>query len=234
MTDEDHHIARQAAALDDPGVRRSQADLLAANLREIVSEAEKDRDRFAHIAATIRVNALRGGATTEEAEAMVRGDKSFIDWLADRFSRPSQARNERVARLVKEYRPTMDAEVLHSWARDVVAALAAMDTPKGGGDEWQPISITPDAPTAVLLFFGDATWWQMDMDPPRDERFDVGAWDGEYWRENGTGHDLFEDWRGPEQLPTHWMPLPAPPAAMKDGGTDALEAQREHDAGRRV
>lgn len=51
------------------------------------------------------------------------------------LARPSQAGDERVARLVKEYRPTMDAEVLHSWAQDVVAALAAMDTPKGGGDE---------------------------------------------------------------------------------------------------
>lgn len=49
------------------------------------------------------------------------------------LARPSQAGDERVARLVKEYRPTMDAEVLHSWAQDVVAALAAMDTPKGGG-----------------------------------------------------------------------------------------------------
>ena len=27
--------------------------------------------------------------------------------------------------------------------------------------------------------------------------------------------------------------LPAPPAAMKDGGTDRLEAQRAHDARRR-
>ena len=49
-------------------------------------------------------------------------------------ARPSQARDESVARLVKEYRPTMDAEVLHGWAQDVVAALAALDTPKGGGD----------------------------------------------------------------------------------------------------
>lgn len=27
---------------------------------------------------------------------------------------------------------------------------------------------------------------------------------------------------------------PAPPAPMKDGGADRLEAQREHDAGRRA
>lgn len=58
-----------------------------------------------------------------------------IDKLRADLARPSQAGDERVARLVKEYRPTMDAEVLHSWAQDVVAALAAMDTPKGGGDE---------------------------------------------------------------------------------------------------
>lgn len=30
---------------------------------------------------------------------------------------------ERLIKLAKEYRPTMDCEVLHSWATDVVAAL---------------------------------------------------------------------------------------------------------------
>lgn len=165
MTDdqETHHIARQAAALDDPRlcrdsgdmtdaqddpvVQRSRVDWLAANLREIISEAEMDRDRFAHIAATIRVNALHGGASTEEAEAMVRGEKSFIDWLADRFARPPQAGDARVAQAmeacriidaaVKEGHDNVSDLLMHllEAAEPARAALAAMDTPKGGGDE---------------------------------------------------------------------------------------------------
>ena len=71
------------------------------------------------------------------------GEHSWMDveydggtlYIRADLDRPSQAGDAGVARLVKEYRPTMDAEVLHSWAQDVVAALAAMDTPKGGGDE---------------------------------------------------------------------------------------------------
>ena len=36
---------------------------------------------------------------------------------------PDDATVERVARLVNEYRETMDREILHSWAKDVVAAM---------------------------------------------------------------------------------------------------------------
>lgn len=58
-------------------------DSLCQTLRRIVSEAEDERDRYSHIAATIRVNALRHGATDADAEAMVRGEISFISWMFD-------------------------------------------------------------------------------------------------------------------------------------------------------
>lgn len=66
----------------------------------------------------------------------------------------------------------------------------------------------------VLLFFGAAKGVRHLL-PQRDERVAVGFWDARYgeWCENGTGHWVFEEWRGPEARPTHWMPLPEPPAS---------------------
>ena len=71
---------------------------------------------------------------------MVRGEMSFIDWLADRLARPSQAGDERVARLVEAARRVTWVFPCHNWNETdamvaLDAALAAMDTPKGGGDE---------------------------------------------------------------------------------------------------
>ena len=54
-------------------------------IHQIIADAKKERDRYGYIAATIRVNALRAGASDEETEAMVRGDKPFIDWLAKQY-----------------------------------------------------------------------------------------------------------------------------------------------------
>ena len=54
-------------------------------IHQIIADAKKERDRYGYIAATIRVNALCAGASDEETEAMVRGDKPFIDWLAKQY-----------------------------------------------------------------------------------------------------------------------------------------------------
>lgn len=56
------------------------------------------------------------------------------------------------------------------------------------------------------------------------------------WYDNPFGHrdTVIHDASGRWWTVSHWLPLlPAPPAAMKDGGTARLDAQREHDAGRR-
>lgn len=129
-------------AQDEAGV--TPVERLARQLRNIVTDAETERDRYAHIAATIRVNALRGGATTEEVEAMVRGEMSFIDWLEDRLARPSQAGDERVARLIEAARNlvghsdwgTVNYTDGRMWedGEALRAALTAMDTPKGGAE----------------------------------------------------------------------------------------------------
>ena len=96
-------------------------------------------EAFRTLARCIRDPAQPRKMGLSDLEGVLAWEERRIAALDDcrlsNLARPSQAGDERVARLVKEYRPTMDAEVLHSWARDVVAALAAMDTPKGGEDE---------------------------------------------------------------------------------------------------
>ena len=80
--------------------------------------------------------------------------------------------------------------------------------------EWRDISTAPDYGTLFLGAYqrGNGTWTAS-----------VVTWENALVTVPGK-------WRFPA---THWMPLPAAPAAMKDGGTDLPEAQREHDAGRR-
>jgi hypothetical protein len=89
--------------------------------------------------------------------------------------------------------------------------------------EWQPIETTPDKPMPVVYFFGNLVFRDhlsgeiiktpSEDEPYRDERFQVGFWDGEEWAENGTGHDVFECWKSPDCLPTHWAPITPPQAA---------------------
>ena len=114
MNEEYHHIARQAAALDDPRLCRDSGG---------VTDAQDE--------APARIRVARDADGFWTCREAVSGSPEYV---RSDLARPSQAWDERVTRLVKEYRPTMDAEVLHSWAQDVVAALAAMDTPKGGGE----------------------------------------------------------------------------------------------------
>lgn len=57
---------------------------LFAQIEAIVEAAKSERDRWGTIAATIRINALHHGASTEDAEAMVRGDKDFITFIMEK------------------------------------------------------------------------------------------------------------------------------------------------------
>lgn len=64
-----------------------------------------------------------------------------VEQLRADLARPSQAGDERVARLIEAVRGLLHYEIAHVGpyavlrVAEVRAALAAMDTPKGGGDE---------------------------------------------------------------------------------------------------
>ena len=64
-----------------------------------------------------------------------------IEYVRADLARPSQAGDESVARLVEAVRGLLHYEIAHVGpyavlrVAEVRAALAAMDTPKGGGDE---------------------------------------------------------------------------------------------------
>ena len=83
---------------------------------------------------------------------------------------------------------------------------------------WKAISERPERPMPVLLFFANIFWTDQDgkqirtipEEPYRDDRIEVGFWTGDRWCENGTGHDVFEDWRHPDYTPTHWAPVSPP------------------------
>jgi hypothetical protein len=63
---------------------------LFSRIQKVVDAAKAERDRWGTIAATIRVNALHHGASTEDAEAMVRGEKDFIAFIMDKVDVPAR------------------------------------------------------------------------------------------------------------------------------------------------
>jgi len=82
---------------------------------------------------------------------------------------------------------------------------------------WKPIEQKPPHDMPVLFYFGNMVWHKPDGSTApelprwRQERIEVGFYHDGLWCENGTGHDVFEDWRRPEYTPTHWMTLPKEP-----------------------
>ena len=140
MTDEAHHIARQAAALDDPrlcrdsgGVSDAQDEALKRRLESLLRELITDQ------------SCGEWGEDTIEADVQTFLPR-IMGTVAD-LARPSQAEDERVARLVEAMEKVAflldfmaaDDDEAGRMARHPLhiarAALAAMDTPKGGGDE---------------------------------------------------------------------------------------------------
>lgn len=83
--------------------------------------------------------------------------------------------------------------------------------------DWKLISDLPDFPCQVEIFFGrlpvlkDQKGDEVILPPYRDMRRDLAYWDGKEWCEVGTGHSLFESWRGDEFKPTHYRILGPPP-----------------------
>lgn len=117
MTDEAHHIARQAAALDDPAVVREDVP-----------------DRVYLAPGLIR---QAGGYP---AALTTADNPRAVPYVR---ARPSQAGDERVARALQQGIDLIVGDLTgaewkracHDFVANARAALAAMDTPKGGGDE---------------------------------------------------------------------------------------------------
>jgi len=63
--------------------------------------------------------------------------------------------------------------------------------------EWQTIETARDSPDGKLRV--------LVFDPTQRNAIGVAIADGKWWRKNAKS-------RGPHTAPTHWMPLPAPPA----------------------
>lgn len=95
-------------------------------------------------------------------------------------------------------------------------------------DHWRSTRTEkPDRPMMVVFYHADMVFsdylgkvepMPSMQQPYRDERYDLGFWDGDRFRYLGTGHDAFEPGRPAENRPTHWAPVLPPPV---DGRSEA-------------
>lgn len=111
------------AALSTPAtepqglVENDTIDSFCLTLRRLVSDAYAERDRFGHIAATIRINALHHGATNAEVEAMLSGEISFINWIADKVEArhaATPAHSDKIAEAARKCVALLDGLVAES------------------------------------------------------------------------------------------------------------------------
>lgn len=103
----------------------------------------------------------------------------------------------------------------------------ALEEPTG----WQPIEVHPEKPMTVFFYSTTAIWFDQagvehgknggpcfEEQPYRDERYEVGYWNGFAFCYLGTGHEVFEfphDEDDPRK-PTHWMRA-SPPTPQGEG-----------------
>lgn len=65
---------------------------LISTMQAALAEAEAQRERLDTIAATIRINALRHGATDEQVAAFLTGEADFVGWIKAQISSPQAVR----------------------------------------------------------------------------------------------------------------------------------------------
>lgn len=89
--------------------------------------------------------------------------------------------------------------------------------------EWHPFETLPDRPMQVELFYGDLVLTDTEgavvsavIEPYRDERRALGYFDGEVFRQCGTGHIVPDYGDPPVWTPTHWRELPPVPEEKHD------------------
>lgn len=118
------------------------------------------------------------------------------------------AANPPSANSVREARRMLD-EVEVALGRAYVAGKV--------GNGWHPITETPTRKMLVTLYSENRKTWNMEgeeIHPPHylGDKFELGYWDGEDWREVGTNHEVFEFGAKPghPDYPTHWMPVLMP------------------------
>lgn len=102
-----------------------------------------------------------------------------------------------------------DADVADKQAERLRAAIALMR-----GQSWQPIETAPKNEPVIVVMRGQqfVAWFQDDESDPEFEVGFSSDWD-QCWLVTDNKH-------GPYPLrggrPTHWQPLPAPPAAKQE------------------
>jgi hypothetical protein len=76
-----------------------------------------------------------------------------------------------------------------------------------------PDNLPEDQTGFALVYYGDREFWDADgetpaLHPDRDliERTDLAFWDDGALCEQGTGHDVFEEWNS-KGTPTHFAPI---------------------------
>jgi hypothetical protein len=147
-------------------------------IRDYVSGVEDERDRYSYIAATIRVNAMRHGATEDQIEAFLSGKQSFINWIVKEVegadSRALLARAEKAeAERATAWNDAIEAAAKIAAEADdnylaEKAILALIDTET----EPQPIlsgTSEPQAATATGADGYDQFWGALDDAAPRHD-----------------------------------------------------------------
>lgn len=114
----------------------------------------------------------------------------------------------------------VEANRAHAALRTTPAASPPAPTPLPAGmvDGWRPIETAPRDGTQVDL-------WQPIGDS--GDRIADCRWMNGCWREWGIGDFDTMDWRRLDgREPTHWRPLPAPPAPLPSVPTVAAEVAK--------
>lgn len=93
-------------------------------------------------------------------------------------------------------------------------------------DRWRSTRTErPGMPMMVMFYHADLVFadalgnvepMPSAQQPYRDERYDLGFWDGTRFCYLGTGHDAFELLADPADCPTHWASVLPPPAITDD------------------